>query len=128
GLAPRRRRAQRVEVGALDQHVLGLVRAGSSLSPENAPEAQHALGIGDDAHRTIDAVRLPIEAFELLALAAEAGRHRTRELVRIVDAQRPAAVAGDVVSHIDARVDRPPPRPPEAALQPGRRPALAAAP
>ena len=107
GLAAGGGGAQRIEVGALDQHVLGLVRAAGVLAAEDAAEAQHRAVVGDHAHGLVDLVRLAVEAVERLALAAEPRADGAGELVGVVDVQRAAAIEADVVGDVDQRIDRP---------------------
>ena len=91
------------------------------LAAHDAAEAQHRAVVGDHAHGLVDLVGLAVEADELLTLAAEARADGALELVGIVDVQRPAAVEGDVVGHVDQRVDGPQADGLQALLHPGRR-------
>ena len=100
------RRALRIEIGRLDEHVGGLVGAAGVLAAHDAAKAEHARIVGDDAHLLVDLVGLAVEREEVLARLAEPRADRARELVGVIDVQRPAAVVGDVVGDIDQRVDR----------------------
>ena len=94
GLAAGRGRAQRIEIGALDQDVRRRLRAAGVLAAEDAAEAEHGAIVGDHAHGLVDLVRLAVEAGELLARLAEPRADGAVELVGVVDVQRPAAIHG----------------------------------
>ena len=125
GLAARCGRAQRIEIGALDEHVAGLVRAARVLAAQDAAEAQRGAVVGDHAHRLVGFVLLAVEALEFLALAAEAGADGADELVGVVDVQGAAAIEADVVGDVDQRVDGAQAHRLQALLHPGGRGAVA---
>ncbi len=61
GLAARGRRTQRIEIGALDEHVDGVVSRARGFSADNATEAERPSVVGDDAHGLVDGVLVAIE-------------------------------------------------------------------
>ena len=125
GLAAGGRRAQRIEVGALDQDVLGLGRAAGVLAAEDAAEAQHGAVVGDHAHgaRRHRSV-LPSRPRNFSPFLPEPRADGALELVGVVDVQRAAAVEADVVGDVDQRIDRPQPDGFQPLLHPGGRGAV----
>jgi hypothetical protein len=92
GLAASGGGAQRVEIGAFDQHVLGRFSAAGTLAAEDAAEAEHGAIVGDHAHGVVGLVLAAVEAVELLSLSAEPRADGADELVGVVDVQGAAAV------------------------------------
>ena len=124
GLAAGGGGAQRIEVGALDQDVLGFGGDARVLAAEDAAEAQHGAIVGNHAHGVVHLVGLAVEAGEPLALLAETGTDRALELVGVVDVQRPAAIEADVVGDVHQRIDGPQADGLQALLHPRRRGAV----
>ena len=106
-------RADRIEPGALDEDVRGLVRAAGALAAHHAAQADRALarGVGDHRHLRGQLVGLAVQRDQVLvavhAMAAQAGRDLApRQLGGVIDVQRAGAVVGDQVGDVHEGVDR----------------------
>src|SRR5262249_10701071 len=102
----RARGALRIEISGFDEHAGGCVGAASVLAADYAAEAEHAAGVGDDAHVLVDFVSLAVERRDGFAFLAQPGADRASQLVSVIDVQGTSAVIGNVVGEIDQRIDR----------------------
>ena len=108
-------RQDRVEPGAFDEDIRGLVRTTGRHAAHDAAEADRPLAtlVGDQAHGRVDTIALAVEREQLFRFARRrcdlAGAYDNLpadQSGRIIDMQGPAAVIGDQVGHIDQPVDR----------------------
>ena len=134
--------ADRIEPGALDEHLGGLLRAAGALAAHDAAQAHRALapGVGDHTHLRGDVVGLAVQGDQLLVMmfggrgficvgrsvripAGAQARHDqiAHQLGPVIDVQGPGAVVGDQVGDIHQGVDRPQADGDQPLLQPGRR-------
>ena len=128
---------QRVEPGAFQEDVGGVVVAAGAFAAHDPAQADGALapGVGDDAVGGGDRIGLAVQGDQMLSLARR-GRNLTgahhdlgpRQLGQVIDVQRPGAVVGDQIGDIDQAVDRAQADGGQAFLQPGGRRAVLDAP
>ncbi len=122
-LAPRRRRAHRVEIRRLDEHV-GRPGRAARMQPAHDPADPLRPGIvADEGHGVVEGVFLFVQRDEALAGPRQANMDIARHLGGVEDVQRAGPVVGEVVGDIDQRRDGSQADGLEPPLQPvGRRP------
>ncbi len=119
-LAPRRRRADRVEQRHLEEHGGRVVAAARALAAHQPGDALHPVGVGDHGDRVVERVGAPVERAERLARAREPHGEVAGDGAGVEHVQRAREVERHVVGDVDKRRDRPQPDGAQPVLQPLR--------
>ncbi len=119
------RRADRIEVGGLDEDVDRLLGAAGAQAAHDPADRLRSVLVADDGLGAVEGIVLAVERGEMLALPGEPDGDRAMDLVGVEDVERPVAVEGDEVGDVDERRDRPEADGAQPVLEPVRRRAVA---
>ena len=89
-----------------DEHIRGVDRAARLFAAHDAADAARRGTVGDHAHLGVERVGLAVEREQRFAVFCKTRVQIAGKLVRVEHMQRPAAVIGHEIRHIDQRGDR----------------------
>ena len=105
--APRRRRAQGVEIGRLDEHVDGVAGAARVQAAHDAAQGRGPGRVGDHRHVAVERVFLVVERHQRLAGLGQAQAEIALDGVGVEDVQRPVEADSKKVGDVDQGRDWP---------------------
>ena len=109
----------RVPERRLDEHVGRALVAARGLAAHEARKRLRSRLVADRDEALVERIGAAVERKQLLARAGAPNGEIASDLLGVEDMQRPAAVEGEEIGHIDQRVDRAQSDRPEPVLKPG---------